>query len=505
MASLPFAARDSSALERILEKLRPFQREAFEFATKGTTYSRQWASDDARKPQTEPLDQNLIGKGRILLADEMGLGKTVTSLAIMTYYMKEWPLLILCPASLRHTWPAEIEKFLPSLPASAIYVVSGFEDADFYANERKRSRIKIVVATYSLLQTRSAAAQVLQQFDFQCVIADESHNLKEKKSQRCQLGMPLLQKAKRLVLLSGTPALARPVELWPQIFCVAPELVGSYAAYTKEYCNAKRGRFGWDVSGFSNVDELHQKLCQIMVRRLKSDVLSELPPKQRSIVPIKLDSTKVNEARDLMEQLKEAKVSVAELVGSEANQAHFEHRRLLMQAYQASGIGKANSIAEYLLDWLAGAGTQKILVFAHHQHVMNTLEQAVAKKYKGVGHIRIDGTVPSSERAARVRKFQTNPQVRVAILSMTAAGVGLTLTAASSALFAELHWTPGVLAQAEDRCHRIGQQNAVNIMYCVCKDEQLSVDMRLWAMLGRKVGTLGQVIDGCNVSKVEFV
>jgi SWI/SNF-related matrix-associated actin-dependent regulator 1 of chromatin subfamily A len=176
-----------------------------------------------------------------------------------------------------------------------------------------------------------------------------------------------------------------------------------------------------------------------------------------------------------------------------------------MKAYQASGIGKANPVAEYVLDWLSGSGTQKILVFAHHQDVMNTLEDAVEKKYKGVGHIRIDGTVPSSERAARVRKFQTNSQVRVAILSMTAAGVGLTLTAASSVLFAELHWTPGVLAQAEDRCHRIGQQNAVNIMYCVCKDKQLSIDMGLWAMLRRKVGTLGQIIDGCNVSKVEFM
>jgi hypothetical protein len=136
---------------------------------------------------------------------------------------------------------------------------------------------------------------------------------------------------------------------------------------------------------------------------------------------------------------------------------------------------------------------------------MDTMETAIAKLFKGVGHVRIDGSVPSSERAVRVRKFQTNAQVRVALLSMTAAGVGLTLTAASSVLFAELHWTPGVLAQAEDRCHRIGQQNAVNVMYCVCKDESLSVDMRLWAMLGRKVGTLGRVIDGCKVSILYIV
>lgn len=86
--------------------------------------------------------------------------------------------------------------------------------------------------------------------------------------------------------------------------------------------------------------------------------------------------------------------------------------------------------------------------------------------------------------------------MRLALLSVTAAGVGLTLTAASSVIFAELHWTPGVLAQAEDRCHRIGQANAVNIVYCVCKDREVSVDLSLWEMLGRKVGNLGRIIDG---------
>lgn len=117
--------------------------------------------------------------------------RTVTSLAIMMAYIDEWPLLVLCPASLRHTWPAEIEKFLPSLPHSSIYVVSGFDDSDFYSNPNKRARIKIVVATYSLLQNRSAAARVLKEFQFKCIIVDESHNLKERNSQRCKLAMPL--------------------------------------------------------------------------------------------------------------------------------------------------------------------------------------------------------------------------------------------------------------------------------------------------------------------------
>jgi SWI/SNF-related matrix-associated actin-dependent regulator of chromatin subfamily A-like protein 1 len=325
-------------------------------------------------------------------------------------------------------------------------------------------------------------SRILQDFDFPCVIADESHNLKEKTSQRTQLAMPILLKAKRLVLLSGTPALARPVELWSQVHPLAPDLFGSYTQFTKEYCNAKRGRFGWDVSGLSNADDLHSKLRQVMVRRLKSDVLKELPAKQRSMVPISKMIEEKN-CRELMDDLKATRLSVAELAGNDARSADFEARRLLMMAYQQSGIAKAPAVAQYLLDWLEGSSTQKILVFAHHQEVLDVLEQAVAKKFRGVGHIRIDGSVDSKERAVRVKKFQTNATTRVALLSMTAAGVGLTLTAASSVLFAELHWTPGVLAQAEDRCHRIGQKNAVHILYCVCKDPSLSIDMSLWSML----------------------
>ena len=413
----------------------------------------------------------------------------------MAHYQTEWPLLILCPASLRHTWPAEIETFLPEIPPAAVYVVSGFDDADFFS---RRTSLQIVIATYSLLQTRSAAAKVLAKFQFKCVIADESHSLKERTSQRCQLGLPILENAKRLVLLSGTPALSRPVELWAQIQCIAPNLFGSYNVYTKQYCNARRGRFGYDVSGLSNAEELHQKLRQIMVRRLKSHVLKELPPKQRSIIPIKISADNIKTCKDLMTDLKETRLLVDDLFGHDAASAHFEARHLLMMAYQQSGIAKAKSVADFLLDWLTGSGTQKILVFAHHKDVMDVLEKAMAKKFKGIGHVRIDGSVLPKERAIRVKKFQTLPIIRVAILSMTAAGVGLTLTAASSVMFAELHWTPGVLVQAEDRCHRIGQVNAVNVMYAVCKDEDMSVDMSLWRMLGRKVGNLGKVIDGCR-------
>jgi hypothetical protein len=511
-------------LDTLLSKLRPFQRSAFDFAVQPPSLD-ECASGTSSDMRVIPTAVAGAGTGRILLGDEMGLGKTITSLAIMLAYERngEWPLLILCPASLRYTWPAEIEQFVPWIPSQSIHCVRGSDDVHFASQICKwrtsqsvdgretlsKCPIQIVIVTYSLLQTRYQIANALQKCKFQCIIADESHNLKQINSQRCQLALPLLQHSKRLVLLSGTPALNRPVELWPQLHALDVKglMFGKggmrYNEYTKRYCNAHQTRFGYDIKGSSNADELHECLKTVMIRRLKSQVLHDLPAKQRSIVPVCiLNKDKERESRDTMNQLKSAQRAVTEVsdldASDVANSAQWEARRLLMRSYQASGIAKAPSTTEYILDWLDGTdSTQKLVVFAHHKEVMDYIETNLASKYKGrLGMIRIDGSVPPAERALRVKKFQSNINVRLAILSMTAAGVGLTLTAASDIVFAELHWTPGVLAQCEDRCHRIGQASSVSVMYCICKDEEVSVDISLWSMLSRKVSNLGRVVDG---------
>ena len=598
------AASSSTATfyEEIYPKLRPFQREAVEFATKGTPYrrfgnkktteennsnssrrnSRKKSVTKERESQQDELenssvhdtplshqDRSVLGTGRILLSDEMGLGKTVTALAIASYYyaqdVTEWPLLILCPASLRFTWPSEMETFWPrSLNPSHVHVVAGFSDVSWMDRLAPRGPIKIVILTYSLMQQRSAVAQCLlqhaqernrrqeqllknkkqpkpkqkrtsnnndkmttQQQDvyFPTIIADESHNLKQRDSQRTQLIVPLLRASQRLLLLSGTPALARPVELFPQLHALAPNLFGPtfkdfadrYCAPQKTWIHARGRKFPkWDYTGASHLEELHTKLQMVMVRRLKQDVLAELPPKQRSVVRVTMSSgEEAKECRQAMKQVRESKQQVRF-----GDASSWESKQALMQAYQTTGIGKAAAVKDYLLDWLDGS-TGKIVVFAHHTKVLDHIESALYRRQGGAGsrsstsstsrkggstqqppksrvayHIRIDGTVPSNERHALVRQFQTQPQTRVALLSMTAAGVGLTLTAASTVLFAELHWTPGVLAQAEDRVHRLGQRQTSQIVYCLCQDAELSLDPFLCDMLGRKMDTLQKVVDG---------
>jgi SWI/SNF-related matrix-associated actin-dependent regulator 1 of chromatin subfamily A len=531
---------ENEHLKTLLNKLRPFQRKAFDFAVHGILPDDN-GEDGAQKKRPSINSASVSGQhhknnvagagtGRILLADEMGLGKTISSLAIMSAYQQnEWPLLILCPASLRYTWPAEIEKFLPWITPQSTHVVRGADDVTFAAEivkwrkkqreqqlnnndnkPKKKPPYQIIICTYSLLQSRWAVSKALQNCNFQCVIADESHNLKDNKSQRCQLALPIMKKAKRLVLLSGTPALNRPVELYPQLTALDPtgrlfpgEGNMNFTQYTRRYCAAKQKRFGWDVKGISNADELHQCLKKIMLRRLKSQVLQDLPSKQRSIVPIIMkDAEKIKESKYVMldwAAVCKARDNISDLDADDVAQAAVrDSQRAMMQAYQAGGVAKASAVAEYIIDWLRGCdSTQKLVVFAHHQDVMNAISTAISTEFKGkLGMMRIDGSVSPQERAKRVKQFQTNKGVRLALLSMTAAGVGLTLTAASNIIFAELHWTPGVLAQAEDRCHRIGQQSSVNVTYCICKDEDLSIDMAIWKMLTNKTGNLSKIVDG---------
>ena len=258
--------------------------------------------------------------------------------------------------------PAEIEKFCPWISSQSIHVVRGKDDVHFarqinrWRNEKykhsedegklqpKKCPVQIVIVTYSLLQTRYQIANTLRDCEFECIIADESHNLKQSSSQRCQLALPLLQSSKRLVLLSGTPALNRPVELWPQLHALDPrgKMFGdigkrmTYTEYTKRFCNAKRTRFGWDVKGVSNADELHKCLKTVMMRRLKCDVLQDLPSKQRSIVPVTIsDKDKERESRETISQLGNARQAVSEITDLDAddvaNSAQWEARKLLMQ------------------------------------------------------------------------------------------------------------------------------------------------------------------------------
>uniref|UniRef100_UPI00398E8020 DNA annealing helicase and endonuclease ZRANB3 isoform X2 n=1 Tax=Pristiophorus japonicus TaxID=55135 RepID=UPI00398E8020 len=403
--------------EKLNQRLLSFQKEGIKFA----------------------IERN----GRCMIADEMGLGKTIQAIAVAYFYKKEWPMLIVVPSSLKYPWIEEMEKWITELNPDDINLIESKSDIGRIPTS------KVTILGYGLLTTDAQTlVDALYNQNFQVVIVDESHYIKSRNAARSTILVPIVQKAARAVLLTGTPALSRPEELFMQINALYPRKFGTWTDYAKKYCNAHLRYFGkraqWDCKGASNLDELHQRLSNIMIRRMKDEVLTQLPPKIRQQIPFDLS--------------KEAT--------------------------------KAGAVKDYIKMMLHNEKL-KFLVFAHHLTMLQACTEAVVESK--ARYIRIDGSIPSSERIHLVHQFQNDPETQVAILSIKAAGQGLTFTAATHVVFAELYWDPGHLLQAEDRAHRIGQCSSVHIHYLIAKG---TLDSLMWSMLKRKTRVTSNTLNG---------
>lgn len=210
---------------------------------------------------------------------------------------------------------------------------------------------------------------------------------------------------------------------------------------------------------------------KIMIRRLKKDVLMQLPSKRRQLVT--LDSSMI-------------KTKTLEKATKELNTAKQKEKNCALLEYfcQTCSV-KIQAVTQYVSDLLEGG--HKFLVFAHHKEMMDAVSTFL--KEKGHNFIRIDGSTSSAVRQSLCDRFQNNSDFKVAVLSITAANTGLTLTEATAVVFAELFWNPGALMQAEDRAHRLGQKNSVNVHYLVAKG---TADDYLWPLVQHKLEVLSQ-------------
>ncbi|KAJ8255315.1 hypothetical protein GJAV_G00203480 [Gymnothorax javanicus] len=415
--------------------------------------------------------------GRILLADDMGLGKTIQAICIAAFYRKEWPLLVVTPSSVRLTWAEAFRRWLPSLSPDSINVVVKRKD------NLRSGQVNIV--SYDLLSEMDKQ-QAMNPFNV--VIMDESHFLRNIKTARCKAALPLLKAAKRVILLSGTPAMSRPSELYNQILAVRPTFFPRFHDFGSRYCNAKKFWWGWDYSGSSNLTELKFLLEEsLMLRRLKSEVLSQLPGKLRKVVTVTTDGITARTKAALTAAAKD-------LTKGHRNKRRKKESLLVFFHYTAEA--KLCAINEYII-YLLECGREKFLVFAHHKLVLDSVVSTLEKK--GVSYIRIDGATPSAQQQSLCSRFQFSEKSCVAVLSITTANMGITLHSASLVVFAELFWNPGVLIQAEDRAHRIGQTSTVDIHYLVAKG---TADDYLWAMIQEKMNVLEKAgLSEANLSK----
>lgn len=383
-----------------------------------------------------------------LLADDMGLGKTIQVIGLLNVKPELKRILIVCPASLKENWKREIQRF--SVTDREITIIQG--------RKGWRKHKGITILNYDILD---ALNDDIACTEWDLIVLDESHYIKTRKAKRttCVLGGKNHKalKANRRVCLTGTPLLNKPVEIYTSLRWLDPVSWPSAKRFEQEFCG---WRAPWEdeAGGHSNSAKLQRLMRRsVMIRRQKADVLKDLPPKTRQVIalpPVDGVDQLGAEIKAMVERMGFDK-AVANLQGFSPDFAEIAAVR------RDTAIAKIPFVIGHVKDLLESV--DKVIVFGHHQQVI----KEIAEAFKG--SVSISGKTPQHKRQGIVDKFQTDPDCRVFVGNIQAAGVGLTLTAASTVVFAEEDWTPGAISQAEDRCHRIGQRDNVLIHHLVFK------------------------------------
>ncbi|CAM6013956.1 unnamed protein product [Sphagnum balticum] len=486
--------------------------------------------------QWEGVRYALCRDGRCLLADEMGVGKTIQAIAIAACYREEWPLLVICPASLRLVWAEELERWLPFLSPLDVHLVFGRKNDP----AKQMQMPKVVVVSYTMMKHLRRSMVSLK---WGMLIVDESHNLRcTQKKLPCEETMAVLevaQSVKRVVLLTGTPSLSRPFDIFHQVDCLRPGLLGKNKyEFASNYCGWQRNAPFQNFQNGRRLEELNILLREtVMVRRLKENVMAQLPPKRRQVICLQLSTVDVKEAwaasivKDgaAQEELCKCGFTVkgacdCEDETSEDNDSDDEvnapdkvQRRGKKPAgaeisgctlgEQGIGVAKLRGFQEWLLNnpvfaaasdptgpQESNCSTQsKMIIFAHHHKVLDGIQEFVQKN--AVEFVRIDGTTSAQDRMKYVNRFQNEFKVKVAIIGVTAGGVGLNLSAAQSVIFVELPKSASEMLQAEDRAHRLGQKNSINI-YIFCA-KGTADDIR-WQSLSRSLEQVSTMTNGAE-------
>jgi SWI/SNF-related matrix-associated actin-dependent regulator 1 of chromatin subfamily A len=498
---------------------------------------------DVELPCPEGLEYKGYQKGGIayamqrpntLIGDEMGLGKTIQALGLINAVPEIRNVLVVCPASLKLNWEREAKKWLmrefnmfvvdgmkDDIPAEATMVIVNYDLVRGKKIDDPEFKVPpgTIVKVPKYVESSHVHSQLMaRQWDL--LVVDECHRIKDpkslqaiaiigreaapKKHERQILG--LKHKTARNAFLTGTPFLNKPVEMHPLLAALAPQEFGNFFKFAKRYCDAKQGPFAWDFNGASNLEELQEKLrSTIMVRRLKKDVLTELPPKRRQIIVMKPGSgeAKVIKAEQDAWKIHEERM---EMLQNELDFAHASgdqeaYKKIADQLKQAKKVGfeqtslarknvalaKLPKVIEHLEEAFE-QGINKIVVFGWHHEVCNAITD-----HFGAAAVKLTGEVTSSkERQEAVDRFQNDPSVKVFVGSIGAAGVGHTLTAASTVIFVELDWVPANINQAEDRCHRIGQHDSVLVQHLVLDG---SLDARMVELLVQKQEIADKALD----------
>ncbi|HET9932218.1 MAG TPA: DEAD/DEAH box helicase, partial [Polyangiaceae bacterium] len=367
-----------------------------------------------------------------VLADDMGLGKTLQTICVL-----KGRVLVVCPKSVVHNWAAEIARFRPGLRTTIYHGI----------RRELEEHADVTLTTYSVLRLD---IERLAELDWDIIVLDEAQAIKNAESQTARAAFQL--KGEFRVALSGTPVENRLEELWSLIHFVNPGLLGARSDFQERYATPIAA---------GNVEagtRLRSKVRPFVLRRVKRDVLPELPPRTDAVLHVELDENE----RAVYDAVRAAthKELIERLSQGGSVMAALEALLRLRQAACHAGLvpgqtAERSSKVDRLLEALdeVSAEGHKALVFSQWTSLLDRVEPHL--KEAGIAFTRLDGS--TRDRASVVANFQSESGPPVMLVSLKAGGTGLNLTAADHVFLLDPWWNPAVEAQAIDRAHRIGQ------------------------------------------------
>lgn len=399
----------------------------------------------------------LTSSAHKLLGDDMGLGKTPQTVVAM-HNWSVGRVLIVCPSSVKYNWAREILAWSDAKPNEIFVVTNG-------ATIVPRSA-KYIIVNYELL-IRKKLHQQLMELEYDVLVCDEAHYLKTPDSKRtiAVLGRSgLVHRAVRKYLLTGTPVLNRPIELFPILRTLAPEVIAphlTYVQYGRYFCAGKKTNFGWNFNGASNIEELRQRLQDsgFFLRRSKEDVLNELPPVVEQVIDVDVDIDP-----DMTEDTTAAPTL----------------RRLIAEAKIPIVLAEIKERMQII---------DKLVVFTYHREVTETLYE----KLSYLRPVKVYGGLTAEEKQKAVDTFVNNPECRLFIGQVKAAGQGIDglQKVCNYVMFAEIDWSPGVMDQARDRLRRIGQDHTVVVWHVIARN---SIEERIVSALDYKRSVINKLM-----------
>ena len=432
-----------------------------------------------------------LDRDHCLIGDEMGLGKTIQAIGVINQ-LKIKRVLIICPASLKLNWQKELKKWL----------VDKSLTIGVHESKNKFPQTNIVIINYDIVKKSRKDIDKIKQWDV--LILDECQYLKNPQAQRTKAVYGNGHKRKstqmlpipatKILALSGTPIVNRPVELFPLLQRVDRNGLGrSFNKFAERYCAPKlihigQGRQAWDYKGASNLGDLQQRLrASIMVRRMKEDVLDELPPKIRQVIEIEPPKDFDYDIEGIQTYMQELDVAVQDAEET-ADLKTFQER---VTALEMSNPVPFDEMAEfrqilaetkvpYIISHLQNILEDgPVLLFMHHHSAANKIMDEFKKCA-----VQMNGETPIKTRQQIVEDFQDGKYD----LFISSIKEGYTLTRSSHVVFGEGLWTPGEMMQFEDRTHRIGQKNSVLV-------QQLVFAKTLDVTMAKTVNLKAQVIE----------